>query len=459
MLYKVVKSSWKYFVADLIIWFAAHNLPLLIGIYMKNYFDAENPFTITIWIVLLIISRVLFIAIGARVDIRAQQKWSQFFYTQAYDVMQRKSLKGDNGELLNALNEDVSEIVSTVSYLIDTLCNVIYGILAVCILLSLHVKLTLLILILPLAAILMNSFIKKKTAAYSEKMKKTSNRFSNHLNYMLQAGRLIRVNHMEDHVREKVRETVEQQKNTGIRFSSWLGIFNGLTNMITECNILVILFVYMQSGDLTTGSVILFITYSFDLAAMSQYVSGLILSLQNTKVYLKNFEEKFDAANETPAIKKDFPDILEKIQKGKVHILIGANASGKSMCLRYLYEHMENSVLLPENYHIFDTTIEENISLGKNVEDIEKIAELACIDMDLNDRGDKNFSGGQEFRIVLARSICHAGDCLLIDNNLTSVDEKMRKTLIENLKSLHKTIVFTDQTDREIYKDLRHIML
>lgn len=467
MLYKVLKASRGYFLADIMIWLIAHNLPLLIGVYIKEYFDSKNPLMIVFWITLLIAVRVVFIAVGARVDIRAQQHWAKSFYLTAYDSIQNGTvdLEADNGQLLNSLNEDVSSIISTISYAIDTACNVIYGIAAVCILLTIHIPLTILILCLPLLAITINSFIKKRVVKYSEKIKKMSSSFSSELNYLIQDSRIIRVNHLEESVQDKVEKVISSQRKIGFRLASWWGVLGSVTNMITECNILVILLVYMQSDILSAGSVILFITYSFDLGAMSQYISALILTIQNTKVYMKNFENKFCSGKKEPAKSSQASRtaaVAADMKEGEVNVLIGGNASGKSTCFRELFHTLPDSVMLPDKYHIFNTTIQENISLGFAEKDsavTADIAAMACLDMDLDHVCENNISGGQEFRIVLARSIFHSKNCLLIDNNLTSIDEKTRREILNHLIALHKTIVLTDHIDRDLYKGLKHIYI
>lgn len=460
MIRKIIKASYKYFIADVLVWLVSHNLPLLIGYYIKDYFD-KSSLLLVIGIAFLILLRVIFIRVGARVDIRAQQKWSESFYLIAYDSIKNGTvdLNADNGQLLNSLNEDVNTIISTISYAIDTFCNIIYGIIAVCILLSIHIPLTICILCLPLLAVAINAFAKKRIANFSEKVKEASNNFSTNLNILLKDSRIIRVNNMEKQIYKKIEEDVLKQKQIGFCYSSWRGILNSVTNMITECNILVILFVYMMSGNLTSGSIILFITYSFDLAAMSQYISSLTISIQSMKVYLKSYKDKFLTNVQKEKIKSNYSEVFTKIKKGKVNVLIGDNGTGKSVCLHYLFESEPNSVLLPEKYHLLDTTVKENIGLSVHNEKAELYAKLACVDLDLNHLCKNNISGGQELRIVLARTLCFCKDFILIDNNFTSVDEITRKIIFQNLIELNKTIVFTDHMDRKIYKSMNHIYI
>ena len=38
----VIKSSKLYFFLDVVIWFIAHNLPIVIGLLIQTYFDGNN---------------------------------------------------------------------------------------------------------------------------------------------------------------------------------------------------------------------------------------------------------------------------------------------------------------------------------------------------------------------------------------------------------------------------------
>lgn len=84
---------------------------------------------------------------------------------------------------------------------------------------------------------------------------------------------------------------------------------------------------------------------------------------------------------------------------------------------------------------------------------------MACVDLELDYICNHNISGGQELRIVLARTLCFGKDYILIDNNFTSIDINTRKQIFENLKGLHKTVIFTDHIHRDLYEDMHKIYI
>ena len=213
-------------------------------------------------------------------------------YKKAYAALEQSEIEAKQGEFMNALNEDVNEIVGTISYMIDTACNLIYGIIVIVILGCIDINLTAFVTLFPILAIGLNSLIKKRVEKYSIQSKEYSNRFSEELLNILNDSRRIRVSGKEDDYSNNLDEIVNQQKYIGFRFSVFKGLFSTFSSAVTDCNLIVTIFWYMHFKTLSPGAYVLFITYSFDLSSLSIYMSTLIVSLQSTKVYIQDFYKK-----------------------------------------------------------------------------------------------------------------------------------------------------------------------
>ena len=101
----VIKSSKLYFFLDVVIWFVAHNLPILIGLLIQTYFDGDNTIFIASCVCGLVLIRIVCILIGAKVDITAQHKWANFMYKKAYAALEQSEIEAKQGEFINALND------------------------------------------------------------------------------------------------------------------------------------------------------------------------------------------------------------------------------------------------------------------------------------------------------------------------------------------------------------------
>ena len=92
--------------------------------------------------------------------------------------------------------------------------------------------------------------------------------------------------------------------------------------------------------------------------------------------------------------------------------------------------------------HIFNDSLRENLSLGKNIDDKSlkkalKLSALSDIDLDqiISENGD-NISGGQLQRISNARAYTHLNSILLCDEITSSLDNKTTQYVENNLLNL-----------------------
>lgn len=282
---------------------------------------------------------------------------------------------------------------------------------------------------------------------YSIQSKEYSNRFSEELLNLLNHSREIRVSRKEDDYSNSLDEIVNQQKCIGFKFSVFKGLFSTFSSAVTDCNLIVTIFWYMHFKTLSPGAYVLFITYSFDLSSLAIYMSTLIVSLQSTKVYIQDFYKKIENKKRNRIVIDD--SILSKIEYNSINVLVGKNGSGKSMSLEYINTQLPNSVMLPENYHLMDVSKKENICLNQVVD-----YDNSFLEDILNEHvGNENLSGGQQFRMVLMRTLLTDAKIILIDNNFMSVDSKLREKIFEYLKKSGKTIIFTDHLYRNEYKE------
>lgn len=282
---------------------------------------------------------------------------------------------------------------------------------------------------------------------YSIQSKEYSNRFSEELLNLLNHSREIRVSRKEDDYSNSLDEIVNQQKCIGFKFSVFKGLFSTFSSAVTDCNLIVTIFWYMHFKTLSPGAYVLFITYSFDLSSLATYMSTLIVSLQSTKVYIQDFYKKIENKKRNRIAIDD--SILAKIEYNTINVLVGKNGSGKSMSLEYINTQLPDSVMLLENYHLMDVSKKENICLNQDIDYDNSFLE----DIPNEHVGNDNLSGGQQFRMVLMRTLLTDAKIILIDNNFMSVDSKLREKIFEYLKKSGKTIVFTDHLYRNEYKE------
>lgn len=162
------------------------------------------------------------------------------------------------------------------------------------------------------------------------------------------------------------------------------------------------------------------------------------------------------------------------IPEGSTLGIVGKTGSGKSTLIKQIlkeYEYGSGDVLLgnnplknieisslmskigyvPQDSVLFSKTIKENILIGKNDADDEKIEMaiyLAGLSKDISnfskgvntlvgERG-VSISGGQKQRISIARALLKEPDILILDDSLSAVDSKTQMNIIQNIRNIRK---------------------
>ncbi|MBO5280031.1 MAG: ABC transporter ATP-binding protein [Clostridia bacterium] len=179
-------------------------------------------------------------------------------------------------------------------------------------------------------------------------------------------------------------------------------------------------------------------------------------------------------------MKKTLTDIDFSLPKGGTLGIIGATGSGKSTVIQLLmryYDADSGAVYLDgrdvrsytadelyskigivrQNDFIYNDTIEENISFGRDLphEDIEKAAVIAQAhgfisdieagyDHQLTSKG-TNVSGGQRQRLLISRALAGNPELLILDDSSSALDYKtdanLRRAISENLGDTTQVIV------------------
>lgn len=182
-----------------------------------------------------------------------------------------------------------------------------------------------------------------------------------------------------------------------------------------------------------------------------------------------------------------------EINKGDFVTLLGPSGCGKSTllrCLAGLEQISGGQILLDgeditnkdpkdrnigmvfQQYSLFpNMTVEENLSFGLKLQKLET-SEVNrrvkdAIDMvELKGKEKEypaNLSGGQQQRVALARGIVMQPKVLLLDEPLSAIDAKLRKSLQTSIRRIHKNLGLTsvfvthDQDEAMVMSDVIHL--
>lgn len=182
-----------------------------------------------------------------------------------------------------------------------------------------------------------------------------------------------------------------------------------------------------------------------------------------------------------------------EINKGDFVTLLGPSGCGKSTllrCLAGLEQISGGQILLDgeditnkdpkdrnigmvfQQYSLFpNMTVEENLSFGLKLQklDTSEINRRVKDAIDMVELKGKekeypaNLSGGQQQRVALARGIVMQPKVLLLDEPLSAIDAKLRKSLQASIRRIHKNLGLTsvfvthDQDEAMVMSDVIHL--
>lgn len=205
-------------------------------------------------------------------------------------------------------------------------------------------------------------------------------------------------------------------------------------------------------------------------------------------IEFRNIDKSYDG--KTKVLKNLSLDINE----GDLVTLLGPSGCGKSTLLRILAgfeEVSEGSIIiggkditkLPpskreigmvfQQYSLFpNMNVEENIGFGLKMmgidkEEIDQRVKNIIDIVELNGREKympSKLSGGQKQRVALARALVTNPKVLLLDEPLSAIDAKLRKSLQQNIRDIQQkmgiTTIFVthDQDEAMIMSDVVHLM-
>ncbi|MFI3213950.1 MAG: ABC transporter ATP-binding protein [Eubacteriales bacterium] len=488
--------------------------PQIAGSIVDDVITAQNYELLPVLIAILLVVTVIIGGCRFFQQLIFEQVSQSILYDMRHEIY-RKLLAEDftffnkkkTGDLMSRQTGDIEAIRHFVAFTIfNTYQQLLFFILALCMIFTINVKLALcMMIVLPFSALV--TFLQSKQVRPAfQRNRQCFSSLNAFVQENISGNRVIKAFAQEEYEIAKFNQENDKFRDAQINaakiWMNYVPIFEIFANMLTV--VLMGLGGYMTiQGEITLGDLVRVNGYLWMLNNPLRMFSWRINDIQN---FLTSVDKIYDTYREEPHVKNliaksvrspikgditfqnvsygaDDEDIVRdidfSIKAGQTVGIIGSTGSGKSTIMNLLcrfYDTTEGRVLVDgkdvkdhdlynlrdhigmamQDIFLFSDTIEGNIAYGRPTCSFESVKDAAIMadanhfiqampdgyDTIIGERG-MGLSGGQKQRISLARALLKDPSILILDDTTSAVDMETEGYIQSQLKKLdNKCTVF-----------------
>ena len=429
--------------------------------------------------------------------------------------------KKEKSEYFSIINNNIDLVVNNFYFFILNVIKCILVIVfTISALFSLNSILTIIIVITAAGTVISPFLFRKRLDDQNNKISSSLKNLNSKLDDFLEGYLTGRIFLVGQKFRSRVVDASEDVSKENLKYWKYMQEPNAVSVLLTygrDISLVGIGIYLMSKGSLTVGALFAAIQLSNLLSAPAVNLSYLISSIVSSKGIKKELDQMYYEGKENTSVDKALRreserpmdlkiqnlmfsyedklvlnDINLHIEAGKKYLLVGASGSGKSSLMRILAKFSTNykgniladsrdlcdisksewyshiSVSLQDSV-MFHDTLYNNLTLWDELSN-EKLEGLVDqlnlrtliqengIDCDCTNGG-SNFSGGEQQRIALIRSLLESKALLLIDEATSALDHVNYQVVESILLGTKSTVVnITHKIHPEIAKQYDAIL-
>ncbi len=298
-------------------------------------------------------------------------------------------------------------------------------------------------------------------------------------------------------LRESFNESIEEYTGSSIDLTRNKAAIQNFYDMAAALTLFALIYIGFVYSGLALGALGIFFLAMFRLAPLVSRLNsevyraeGNISHLVRTQEFVDELTERQECEGDTSieevnhiafsqvGFSYDEETVLDEIsfsiQRGEFIAFVGHSGAGKSTIVSLLtrmydpdegtitadntpideftlHEWRDRIAVVRQNPHIFNGTLEENITIGNrdaSRADIERVAKIAKVDEFLDELpngyesqlGDDGvrLSGGQRQRVALARALLKGADFLVLDEATSDLDSNLEREVQAAIESMDR---------------------
>lgn len=281
-LWQLIKYKPSLYLLNIFFWIGIYISPVFLGLLTRDVFNImsdnsnANAYVVIALFGAAIIGRITFIYLGIFVDSRHTFFVGNLVRRNLFDIIIHlpgsQGLKCSPGEAVNHIRDDVEQIVSAISWIVDTIGMVLFAIISLVVLFNIDPTITLCVFI-PLVIILSATHLTtSRIQKYRRESREATSKIAGAINELFSMIQSVKVANAEKRFVERLDKLADRQKTAMIKdnlFNSVLDAFFSNTVSIGMGVILLIIAFSVQSQTLSVGD---FALFNFYLAFMTQFI-------------------------------------------------------------------------------------------------------------------------------------------------------------------------------------------
>lgn len=325
MIYKKGLYAWNCF-----LWVLIHIEPLILGVLFKVFFDILNhgerfTFNLTAVVVgmlLYAVMRVANIYIGAKVDNLHRFIMSGLIRRNIFESILEKpgaqAIACSSGEALNSFRDDAEMIEDSISWTLDFIGNIVFAAVAILILMSINVKITLLVFTPLIAVVAVVQMLSSKLQKYRKDAREATGLVTGAMGEIFSSVQAIKVAGEEKNVINYIDSLNKKRHKFMVKDKLLMQLLDSIfynTVSLGTGFILLLAAALMRNGELTIGELSLFIYYLNFVADFTSFFGEFIAHNRQASIAFKRMADLMQEASPEKVVEHKPLYIYEKDMK------------------------------------------------------------------------------------------------------------------------------------------------
>ncbi len=309
----VLRLFWKMmmykpilYLTNCILWSIIHVAPLLLGLILKEFFNIlshNEKFSFNLISLIAVtaaysLGRMINIYAGAWIDIYHRFTMSGLLRSNMFESILKKpgacAVPCSSGEALNCFRDDAETIENSISWTLDMIGNVIFVIVAVFIMMSINVRITLLVFTPLVLVVGIVQLLSTKLKKFRKDAREATGIVTGAMGEIFSAVQAIKVAGEEEHVIDYL-EGLNKKRHKMMLKDTLLSqtldaIFYNTVSLGTGF-ILLLAANLMKTGEMTLGDLTLFLYYLNFISDFTSFFGWFIANNRQAKVSFARMKE------------------------------------------------------------------------------------------------------------------------------------------------------------------------